>query len=247
MKIKIPFLILVLLTLGCQNKEQLAFEPVQFSSKTCADCPNISIEIPNAIEGLKISNSINTALKEEIILLLNFGDNEDITTIEEAITSFKNGHAEMKKLYPTESDVWETKITSEVTFENTNIITLQLHYYMFTGGAHGYGAIIFLNFNKKTGEEMENWELFKDPDHFMSFAESKFRIQETVPQDDPINSTGFMFENEIFHLPENIGFTKEGLQLCYNPYEVASYSEGAIIMTLPFNEVKNYVALKLKP
>ena len=241
------FLIFCLLLISCENKSQLTFESLKFTNDSCADCPRISIDIPNALDNSKIDAAINTAIKEELISLLNFDEEIEVSTIVEAITSFNNGYFDLKKMFPDENVEWETEINGEVTYENKDIISIQLHSYMFTGGAHGYNSVRFLNFDKKKGNELENWELFKDSGHFMKFAEIKFRIQEKIPQDDPINNTGFMFENEAFYLPENIGFTKEGLQLRYNQYEVASYADGPIVLILPYNEVKNYLSVKIKP
>ena len=42
-----------------------------------------------------------------------------------------------------------------------------------------------------------------------------------------------MFEEDRFSLPENLGFTPGGLELLYNPYEVASYADGPISLVLP--------------
>ncbi|PCJ95373.1 MAG: hypothetical protein COA50_09210 [Flavobacteriaceae bacterium] len=246
MKLIFRLFLFCLLLIGCKNENQLTFESLKFTNDTCEDCPTISIDIPNSLDNSKIDVSINSALREELISLLNFDEEIDVTTIEEAITSFNKGYFDFKKMFPDENTEWEAEINGEVTYENKNIISIQIQSYMFTGGAHGYNSVQFLNFNKKNGDELENWELFKDSSHFIKFAESKFRIQESIPQDDPINSTGFMFVNEAFHLPEHIGFTKEGLLLRYNQYEVASYADGPILLTLPYNEVKNYLSLKIK-
>ena len=91
---------------------------------------------------------------------------------------------------------------------------------------------------------METMELFKDPLEFQSFAEGKFRDQEKIPVNGSINATGFMFEDDKFYLPENIGFTQEGLQLFYEQYEVASYADGPIILTLKFKELEPYLKFK---
>ena len=80
----------------------------------------------------------------------------------------------------------------------------------------------------------------------MVLAEAKFRSQEKIPASEPINSTGFMFDGETFYLPENIGFTQEGIQLLYNQYEVASYADGPIVLTLSYKEVKDYLTVKIK-
>lgn len=247
MKPPIYFLLCLLLLVGCNREHKLSFESITYSEKECPSCPEVYIEVPKALERTHLSNIINTVLEEELIALLVFDDDIEASSISEAVESFKNGFEELKKLYPDETTEWEAKIDGAVTFEDKNILTIALKSYLFTGGAHGYSSKKFLNFDKRKGKEFENRELFKDTDHFEHFAEAKFRIQEGVPKDDPINSTGFMFEEDKFHLPENIGYTENGLTLLYNQYEVASYADGVIELTLPYIEVKNYLSRKMKP
>ncbi len=246
MKAPIRLFLSFLLLLGCNDDHKLTFEPHTIADNDCPECPNILIEIPKSLEQSKLTETINTTIEEELISLMVFDDEIEASSIAEAIQSFKNGYEEIKKLYPDETAGWEAKIAGEVSFEDKNTITIALNSYLFTGGAHGYTTRSFLNFNKRKGKELENWELFKDQRHFENFAEAKFRIQEDIPQDKPINSTGFMFEQDEFHLPENIGFTEKGLVLIYNQYEVASYADGAIELLLPYAEVTNYLVRKVK-
>ena len=243
MKTRWLSLILALILSGCGEEEpQLTFAPVSYSGEQCVQCPKISVNIPEALGKTKIVTAVNTALTEEIIYLLTFDDSVEATTIDEAITSFKNGFLELKNKF-NETIGWEAKIDGKVVYDEADILTLKLDSYIYTGGAHGYGASTFLNFDKQKGIELENDELFKNVVNFQKFAEIKFREKEGIPKDKPINSTGYMFEDEIFKLPETMGFTKDGLQLIYNRYEVASYSDGIIELTLPYDEVDTYLAV----
>ncbi|PIF00678.1 MAG: hypothetical protein CR994_04785 [Maribacter sp.] len=245
MKTPIALFICLLVLLGCKDDGRLTFEPQTVTDVTCDECPEILIEIPKALDRSKLAGAINNTIDEELISLLVYDDGIEISNVSEAIRSFKNGYDELRKLYPDENIKWEAKITGTVSYEDKNLLTIALNSYLFTGGAHGYTTRRFLNFDKHKGMEIENRELFKDPKHFEHFAETKFRIQENIPQNEPINSTGFMFEGDTFYLPENIGFTDEGLALLYNQYEVASYADGPIRLILPFNEVKNYLTKKI--
>jgi len=146
-----------------------------------------------------------------------------------------------------EPNGWEAKIKGSISYEDAKFITIILDSYLFTGGAHGYTSKRFLNFDKKKGTEMENSELFKNTEDFLVFAEEMFRKKENIPKNKSINYTGFMFEQDSFYLPENIGFTKDGLKLLYNPYEVASYTDGPIELVLPHTEIKKFLAKKPKP
>lgn len=240
------FICLFVLLVSCKNQDKLTFEPFILHGDACVDCPEVSVSYPKALENTKLASTINTALEEETISILNFDEDITASTPEEAIRSFKNGYLELKRLYSDETIGWEAKIEGKVIYEDNALLTVELDSYIFTGGAHGYSSKQFLNFDKTKGKELENRQLFINQDEFERFAEIKFREQEKIPMDKSINHTGFMFEKDSFHLPENIGFTEKGIQLRYNPYEVASYADGPLELTLPYDEVKKFLARRGK-
>ena len=244
MKVRIIFMLLLITCFGCKKGEGLTFESINFDKEKCAECPMVDITIPKAMGTAKLDNTINNAVSEEIISLLNFDDDTDALSIDSAVKSFQSEYKTLKEKYAEESMPWEAKIIGEVAYEDLNILTIKLDSYLFTGGAHGYSTTRFLNFDKKRNKVLKNSELFKSQDTFEKLAETKFRIQENIPPDQSINSTGFMFETDLFYLPENIGFTKEGLQLFYEQYEVASFADGPIVLTLPYADIEDYIALK---
>jgi len=243
-----PIVILLLLSsifFGCKNDSLLSFEPLKIEEKKCDTCPIVKISIPKALEKNDIDNTINTSLREEIITLLNFDDTTEVNSIEAALASFKKGYAGLMEKFPEEATKWEATVTGEIIYEDKNVISISLNSYLFTGGAHGYSTTRHLNFNKKKGVELENWGLFNTKFDFVKFAEHKFRTQESIPQNAPINSTGFMFEEGVFLLPENIGYTHNGLELLYNQYEIAPFTEGPITLTIPYKEAKKYLQIPL--
>lgn len=246
MKKTFYLLLLFLPILGCENGDKLTFEPIHISNEACEGCPKINIDIPKALDEAILSNRINKALEEEIILLLSFDEDEEISSIDDAIASFTQSFKELKSKFPDEMAGWEASIETDISFEDSALLTLEFDAYSFTGGAHGYGSTTFLNFDKRKAVELENWELFEDLEGFLKFAEIKFRIQEDIPQDDNINATGFMFERDAFHLSESVGYTEKGITLLYNQYEVASYADGPINLTIPYAEANKYLKRRVK-
>ncbi len=239
-------LFLILICLGCKKDTNLALEPLLILGDNCKSCPDVRVDIPKAVKKDRISVAVNTALREEIIYLLNFNEHADATTITEAISGFSRDYSDISPLFLDEQDRWEARIKGEVSYEDALMLTIKLDSYLYTGGAHGYEATRFLNFNKRNGTELQDWELFADRKDFLRYAELKFRKQEHIPEDMPINSTGYMFERDIFYLPENIGFTAEGVKLLYNQYEVASYADGTVELVLPYKEVAKYLSGKIR-
>ena len=241
MKTLIIYVLSLSMLFSCKNDNALTFELLNFKSEVCANCPQVSITIPKALDENKISETLNTVLEEEIITLLLFNEEVEVNSIPDAIASFKEGFHVLQEQYTDENTIWKAKIDAVITYEDASVLTVELIAYLFTGGAHGYTSIRLLNFDKKKGNEIENRQLFKDKDGFQKYAENQFRNQENIPQDKSINDTGFMFDNNSFYLPENIGYTKEGLQLIYNQYEVASYADGPIEVLLPYVEIKKFL------
>lgn len=239
-----PFILLIfiLFLIGCNEDRSINFVPLTFGTQSCQECALVDITVPEAIGNKKIEEVINTAIREEVISILSYDEEINTNSIDTAIESFQSEYAKLKDKFPEESTKWEANVTGEITFENEKVVTVRLEYYLFTGGAHGYSSISFLNFSKEKGKELRTMELFKNLETFQELAENEFRTQEKIPESNSINSTGFMFENDIFYLPENIGFTQEGLQLFYEQYEVASYADGPIILTIPHKEIKKFLA-----
>jgi hypothetical protein len=246
MKHIITYLFLLVFIISCKDSRNVTFEALSLQNSKCKECPEVTIDVPKASGNNKLAKSINLALQEEVISKLTFNDEINAETIQQGIESFTKGYFELKKIYPDETIGWKATINGLVTFEDNDLITIELRSYLFTGGAHGYGSTNYLNFDKKRGKEIDTSELFEDKEGFQKYAETQFRIQQNIPINKSINSTGFMFDKDHFYLPENIGFTEKGLKLLYNQYEVASYADGPIELTLPYKDIQIFLSGQFK-
>jgi len=245
---KITFCLLLLLAIGCVKQEKLTFETIPMENEDCTDCPKVSITSIKVLNENQVAQTINTALREEIIYALSFSDENTASTIKGAMDSFTEEYRKMKSQFPGMASLsqWEAEINAQVIYDDNNLVTIQLEGYTYTGGAHGYGYTKYLNFDRDKGSELDNGELFKDQEGFTSLAETKFRNEQDIPQSGDINSTGFMFEKNQFHLADNIGYTPDGLKMTYNQYEVASYADGPIVLTIPFDEANAYLNYRVR-
>lgn len=241
MNIRSIYFFLFILAVSCKKDNALTFEQITFNGNICAYCPEIKITVPKALGDAKIDEVINSAIKEELIYVLNFDDEQKATDIKSAIDSFTNTYTDLKSQFAEEATPWQVEVTALVCYEDDNILTIKIDSYLFTGGAHGYNTRNYLNFNKLTAEELNIDALFKPNTDFTAYADFKFRLQEGIPMEANINSTGFMFAAEIFYLPKDIGYTPEGIQLFYEQYEITSYADGPIILTIPYLELEKYL------
>lgn len=239
------FLIFLLLTLvGCSK--ELSFENEMFEKESALpcekDCPKITIDVPVAKNLPVVADSINNKVFSIIKEIVYFDEDPIKATDYKTLTaSFIASYEEMHKKFPAETFGWEAKIKGDVESESDQIINIRIDHYTFTGGAHGYQGYRSLLFHSKTGKSILTDQIFKNKKEFTAYAEAEFRKKYKIPTASNINATGLMFENDKFHLPQNIFYTKEGLLLYYNSYEAASYADGPKELLFPYEEVNKYL------
>ncbi len=245
------FLLLLLFTSCAEEKEKkdlpLRFEKesiIKKSGENCDtaeyDCTIISLEVVKA-KGAEVSEDINQKLEEHVIQLISSEEDPAATSLEELSENFINDYKEAAKSF-SEEPPWEAYLNENVYFKSDSLVSIGITAEIFSGGAHGYKTLTFLNFNPNTGEKYSAEDLFTP--EFTGFIEGKFRSKFDIPSEDNINSTGFWFENDVFQLPENIGFEEDKVILIYNSYEIAPYSAGDIYMEIPFEEVRPFLRIE---
>jgi len=243
-------LILLLSLSGCQETPALTFSSEEFTEadldicKTEA-CSSVTIDFPKANGEAFISEKINSAINNYIIKALFLGDDDQprATSITEAAKDFILAYRDHQPDIPTDIDHggYEAEVSLYPSFQTEQLISLEASFYLFTGGAHGYGGTSFLNFDPETGEEIKFQDLVVNTTDFKDFVEGKFREAHNIPFNENINTTGFMFENDTFILPETIGFENKLVVFIYNAYEIASYADGPIILEIPLTEVQPFL------
>lgn len=245
-KLLFPLAFAVLLV-GCKKEnEELIFAELnleEVSDTQCVpeeeNCAFISINTPLATSTGSNSENLNRQIEKHIIHLMEYQGVRKFNSLESLAQGFIDDYEASAKEFPEYDIPWEASIDGRIIHNSPELISMEFRMGLFTGGAHGYTGVSFLNFNPKTGKLLKPKELF-DPG-FSRFAEKIFRQKNGIPENEPINSTGFLFENEKFQLPKNIGFSQEKVLLRYNPYEVASYSDGSILLEIPLEEAKSYL------
>lgn len=127
------------------------------------------------------------------------------------------------------------------------VISLYYNESSYTGGAHDNYNTFFYNFDATTGNLLNRQDIVKDTLALNKLAEIKFKAEETrVAKENGMDfrMEDYFFPGGKFALPQNIAITKEGLRLLYNPYEVASYVRGAIVLDIQWKELKGIVVEK---
>ncbi|NRA91375.1 MAG: DUF3298 and DUF4163 domain-containing protein [Psychroserpens sp.] len=231
---------LAIITLrSCADEPTLDFseESIERSDKA-----EIAINIPLAEGDQERSDLINSTLNNYIVSQCNLSeDSAGQLSLEDALVQFENEFEAFKTKFPDSAQQWEFFVDGEITFSSEHLICIALNTYLDTGGAHGNTNITFFNFNPETGEQFSLSELIDDSNSFSSLVEQE--LMKHLSAKDKGNTAEDYFFGKDFQLPESIGFSDEGVIILYNPYEIASYSQGIIEFTIPYEMIDSNLNL----
>lgn len=246
----IAILFPALLFTACESEENpLEFEKVSIerTAGNCdpekKSCTFISLNFPLAAGEDSASFKINERIKEHLFELIDFQENSGDSSLEELAEDFIKNYEEVSEDFPEADTPWEATVQGSITYSGEELLSIKFQADLFTGGAHGYNSVTWLNFDPGTGKILTTEVLFTT--EFREFAEQAFRQEQQILTEESINSTGLLFEGDRFHLPQQIGFTEDKVLLHYNAYEIASFSQGAYNLEFSRSEIREY--LKIKP
>ena len=196
------------LIFSCSNgTNTVSFENNSYENHYEAD---ISVSIDEAIGNSEVSKIINFKIKEAIISTLS--DVTKKTSLESVLEDFETEFITFKKQFPEASHpAWELHIETEKAYQSEEVITLSINTYEFKGGAHGNDKIKFLNLNANTGEVYKLNDIIDNSDSFKALAKDHFL--KSIDADKENNQIEDYFFGKPFQLPENIGFSEDGLVL----------------------------------
>lgn len=249
MKKLISPLILLFLLAGCKNETPVPefdnYTIDEVSELNCdpeeENCAYISINIPWVENAGSRNKKINQHIEHHVINLIDYQEENNQNSLESLSQNFIDNYEISATEFPEYNIPWEASVEGRVLQNLPHLISIEFNLALFTGGAHGFISTSYLNIDPKTGELFSNDDLFTQD--FISYAEKIFRKKHEIPVDQTINSTGYFFENDSFHLPQNIGFLNNKVILRYNAYEVASYSEGGIQLEIPTKDVEDFIKI----
>ncbi len=249
--LKLFFFFGILLAIqACNTEESFTFEKQNMAIEKLLDCKDddcasLDVNLLKIVDDRPVCKKINQEIEKVACAILNVGENQPQQTLKAAVLRFNDSYKDITEEFPDEIPPYEASITSELSFQCKSMVSVLMDSYVFTGGAHGYGGISFINIDTKTGKRIANKDLFKSYEDFAAYAERVFRSKYEILESESINSPGFFFENDKFSLPENIGFTDTEVILYYNPYEISSYAEGPVEIKMKKEDVASYFAFDI--
>ncbi|MCB0382309.1 MAG: DUF3298 and DUF4163 domain-containing protein [Psychroserpens sp.] len=232
--------ILLILVFGflcsCDEDVKIEFSEEIIETLNNAD---ISINFPKAEGKDDVSKLINNTIENYIVNQINFS--EDTLThlsIKDAMQRFDNEFNSFKNDFPESPQKWEAFIDGEVTYSSPEVISIAINSYLDTGGAHGNSNVKFFNFNPQTGKLYSKTQIISNIDKLSNVIKNHLNQHMKSNSDEPMED---YFFGKDFQLPETLGYSDEGLIVLYNPYEIASYAQGIIQFTIPYEDVDSFL------
>lgn len=206
------------------------------------ECPKVKVEYLKLKTTTDFGTAFNTENTKDLVSILNTAEDEATAkSVKEAVNNFIKEYLNFRDEFPETEAGYEADISQEILNRSEDLVVLKTEFYLFTGGAHGYGGTHFINFETETGHLKTKRNIISDITSFKKYAEKKFRKKNAIEPDADINAEGYFFENGEFSLPENMAFLPKKVILLYNPYEAASYADGEIRLEIKKKNVEQWL------
>ncbi len=194
---------------------------------------------------------INATIKEKVVanVLSNIGDSEEerkgVKDLKSAFKLFDENYQSFKKEFPDAPGCWDISQVGDSSMVTAKYLMYTIQNYAFTGGAHPNTFESNYIFDFKDGSEVNRFKFVQDSTALLKLVEEKFRKIEKLAPDADLEAAGYFLQNNTFFLPANFTFSRKGVAIYYNAYEIAPYVRGAISFTIPYDELKGIVNSEL--
>ena len=130
-------------------------------------------------------------------------------------------------------------MTSEAVTGREGVIVYTTVVDYYEGGAHGINQRLVMNFDSKTGEQIELSDVFVPGfEQSLNNILLKTLITETGSKDEnDLRDKGYLYSMDMF-APVNFRLDKSSITFVYNPYEIAPYAMGMTELTLTYDELE---------
>jgi hypothetical protein len=131
-------------------------------------------------------------------------------------------------------------IIGKVRYNKPELLTYQLDYNEYSGGAHGIYSTTFENFDIKNMKKIKLNDLFRNnyQNELTSIIVNQLMKDKGITTTDALLNKGYGATGNI-NPTENFYLDDDGITFYYNVYEIAPYSMGPISVRIPYSNLKN--------
>jgi len=140
----------------------------------------------------------------------------------------------------------ESQNISLPVFFNDKLFVISNFDYSFTGGAHGNYGTFFSNLDLKRKKTLTLDDVMtkKGIEKMPALLEKYFKIQRGVEMHQTLQDAGLFLDT--IPVNENFMISPGNIMFNYIPYEIASYADGEIRITIPYIEFAEFVNPEVK-
>lgn len=204
-------------------------------------CTYFKVSYLEATSG-KIKDKLNKLINTELLYGTEIGDSLPVS-IQAAADSFMASFVDTKKQFPNIPGSWFWEYSMKIYNETEKVLTLSSENSTFMGGAHPNYYKGFYNINKETGDTLSLKDLLVPgfETKLNLLIDKKYREMKGLKPGDNLQEKGDLFDNKIT-FNYNIAIAKDGgLMFYYNPYEIAPYAAGPIMVTISTAELGDLI------
>ncbi|RBQ08790.1 DUF3298 and DUF4163 domain-containing protein [Pedobacter miscanthi] len=126
-----------------------------------------------------------------------------------------------------------------ISYNDNGYVVIDFLADAYTGGAHGNYSSVMYCLDVKNKKQMVLSDIIKvDSNTLQGILERNLRKEYNIKAKDAISTVLF---DDFIKPNNNFYFNNNGIAFMYNPYEVASYAQGQIVVFIPYADLKTYL------
>ena len=227
------------------NKE-VSFEKIEIQkTEVTADSAECNIDL-QFLCPVRYGNEKALAQLQQNLLALIFGDEYKDVCIKKAAEQYASAILDEFQLnaqgLESLSYAEEWIINTAIVYNTGNLLSYEVSRYVFTGGAHGLETRECYLFDMKTGNRINQFEIFTEEskDEISAMLKAKIMSDNGFADEGKMVESGFLFPEKI--VPNNnFCVTDSSLIYLFNPYEIAAGALGSTQVELSFEAIKPFV------
>jgi len=208
-------------------------------------CATVSLSYPDITRArsAEVRDSLNRGILRPLLQSIDIeGSRESPEALAEELFFY---YTRTVREFPDYSARWYIERSAQVALDSLGILSLEFSDNTYTGGAHPMHQEWLHLFDTRTGARLSVDSLMAEGgrERLLALGEREFRRVRAISPEDGLNEAGFWFQANRFALGQNIGLTRRGLEIIFNPYEIAPYATGSTRLVLPYDSLQAVLEL----
>lgn len=204
--------------------------------KNATDLEQASISYP-VVSGSALADSLNSYINE--LAYEGLGDAQKAADkFTQDATAARKEATDPALLNAASMNGWYLTTGVSIVYQTMMLVSAFVETESYTGGAHPSHRTQIINLDY-TGNKLD-WGHIIDTGKTQDMMRVNETVLKAIKQISPGRSwqqEGFLIEGDTLPLPKNFAFTRDGLMMFYNEYEIAPYAMGPVSYTISYSQL----------